>query len=439
MWTYHAELIERAVPRYTSYPTAAEFAGDVGERDVAGALARVGAEEPVSLYVHIPFCREICWYCGCNTAAANRAGRLAAYVGALEAEIDLVAHRLGGRGRIMRIAFGGGSPNALSPLQFVRLIDRLTTRFNAGDARLSIELDPRTLDANWSRLAGEAGVGAASLGVQTFAQHVQQAIGRVQPEAMIVRAVTALREAGVGSINFDLMYGLPGQSEADLADTLDRSIALRPDRLAVFGYAHLPQMLVRQRRIDDATLPGPRARFAQAALAHERLVAAGYQPIGFDHFALAGDPIARTARSGRLRRNFQGFTEDGCETLIGLGSSAISRFPDLLVQNEKMAGRYRMLATAGRLPAQRGIRRSADDVARGAVIERLLCDGSALPSRALLRQARAALAPFVDRRLVSVEGRRVVISPDGLPYARMISSCFDFYRPTSQGRFSHAV
>jgi len=439
MWTYHAELIERAVPRYTSYPTAVEFAGDIGERDAAEALARVGGAEPVSLYVHIPFCREICWYCGCNTAAANRSGRLAAYVEALEAEIDLVADRLGGRGRIVRIAFGGGSPNALSPLQFVRLLDRLTTRFNAGDAALSIELDPRTLDANWSRLAGEAGVGAASLGVQTFAPHVQQAIGRVQPEAMIARAVTALRAAGVGSINFDLMYGLPGQSEADLADTLDRSIALRPDRLAVFGYAHLPQLLVRQRRIDGATLPGPRARFAQAALAHQRLIAAGYRPVGFDHFALPDDPLAQTAQSGRLRRNFQGFTEDGCETLIGLGSSAISRFPDLLVQNEKIAGRYRMLVTAGRLPAQRGVRRSADDVARGAVIERLLCDGSALPSAALLRQARTALAPFVDRGLVRVAGRRVGITPGGLPYARMIASCFDGYRPTSQGMFSHAV
>lgn len=439
MWTYHADLIERAVPRYTSYPTAAEFGDGIGEDDAGAALARVGVEEPVSLYVHIPFCEAICWYCGCNTGAANRSGRLAAYLEALDCEIDLVAARLAGRGRIERIAFGGGSPNALSRLQFVRLLDRLTTRLDAAGARLSIELDPRGLDGDWARLVGEAGIGAVSLGVQTFAPHVQQAIGRVQPEAMIAGAVAALRAAGVGSINFDLMYGLPGQSEADLHSTLDRAIALRPDRLAVFGYAHLPHLLARQRRIDTADLPDARARFAQAGLAWERLVAAGYQPVGFDHFALPADPLAVAARRGMLRRNFQGFTDDRCETLVGLGASAISRFPALIVQNEKITGRYRMRATAGRITAQRGVRRSVADVRRGAVIETLLCRGDAVLDPALFRETRAALTPFVERGLAAVEGRRLRITAEGWPYVRAIASLFDGYRQTSAGSFSRAI
>lgn len=439
MWPYHPELIARAAPRYTSYPTAAEFGATVGAAEVAEALAAVSSDEPVSLYVHIPYCREICWYCGCNTGAANRSGRLAAYLEALEYEIDGVAARLGGRGRVQRIAFGGGSPNALSPVQFVRLVDRLTTRFNAVGASMSIELDPRTLDTNWTGLLGGVGIGAASLGVQTFAPHVQQAIGRVQPEAMIARATEALRRSGVASINFDLMYGLPGQTDMDLADTLDRAIALRPDRLAVFGYAHLPSLLPRQRRIDATTLPDGAARFEQAALAHERLTRAGYRAIGFDHFALPDDPISLAADAGRLRRNFQGFTDDPCETVIGLGASAISRFPDVLAQNEKVVGRYRMIAAAGQLPARRGVRRGPDDRLRGAAIERLLCDGQARLDEPLASVARVALVPYVAAGLARLDGNMLIIAPAGLPYARMIASALDAYRAQTNGTFSHAV
>lgn len=439
MWPYHPELLARPVPRYTSYPTVAEFHDGVGESDQLRALAAIPADTPVSIYVHIPYCREICWYCGCNTGAANRDSRLSSYMDALDAEIDLVSAYLGGRGRPVRIAFGGGSPNAISPLRFVRLLDRLVTRFDAASAEISIELDPRALDDGWFAVIGASNIGRASLGVQTFAPAIQRAIGRIQPEAMIERAVAGLRDTGVRSINFDLMYGLPGQEFADLDETLDRTIALAADRIALFGYAHLPSMIPRQRRIDGATLPLADQRFVQAAQGHHRLVAAGYRAIGFDHFAKPGDPLAIAAGQGLLRRNFQGFTDDPCDVMIGLGATAISQFPDLIVQNEKMAGSYRALTAAGRLAGRRGIRRSADDLRRGEAIERLLCEGVARVDEALMEDLQPALAPFIEKGLARCGADWLAIEADGLSYARAIASSLDGYRTTSRGTFSHAV
>jgi len=439
MWTYHLDLLDRAVPRYTSYPTAAEFGEGIDQADIARALAGVAREEPVSLYLHIPYCHEICWYCGCNTGSAARQGRLDAYVEALGSEIDLVATRLGGRGRVRRIAFGGGSPNALSSLQFVRLFDRLVTAFAASEVDVSIELDPRTLDRPWIDAVAGIGIRSASLGVQSFSPQIQAAIGRVQPVEMIAAATDALRGAGVTSLNFDLMYGLPGQDEAELERSIAAALALGPDRLAVFGYAHLPQMFSRQRRIDGATLPGAEARFRQAALAHDMLVGARYQPIGFDHFARPGDPLAVAARTGGLRRNFQGFTEDRCDTLIGLGASAISRLEGLLAQNEKAPGRYRMRLSADQLPVQRGIAIGAEDLRRGQMIERLLCDGRATIDPDIAIAAQHRIAPFVERGLARFDGGELAILPAGLPYARSIAATLDAYRATSAGAFSRAV
>ena len=439
MWTYHPDLLARAVPRYTSYPTAAEFHDGIDEADMVGAIDAVPDDAALSLYLHIPYCKEICWYCGCNTGAANRAGRLTAYLDALEAEIDLIADRLAGRGRVKRVAFGGGSPNAIVPWRFVQLVERLERRLGVSDATLSIELDPRTLDRGWLDAIAGLGIASASLGVQTFAPQVQAAIGRIQPTEMIERAVAGLRAAGVGSINFDLMYGLPYQGVAELEDSLARTIALGADRIAVFGYAHLPGLLPRQRRIEDAALPDLRTRFDQAAYAHRRLAMAGYRAIGFDHFAQVHDPLALAADAGRLRRNFQGFTDDPCDYLIGLGASAVSQFPGLLAQNEKMAGRYRMLVSAGHLPARRGITRSADDRRRGAIIERLLCQGRADLGADIAIAARQALAPAEAAGLVRFDGSHLALMEQGLPYARTIASAIDAYRDMSAGGFSHAV
>jgi oxygen-independent coproporphyrinogen-3 oxidase len=438
-WTYHPELLATPVPRYTSYPTAAEFTDAVGRADVEQALAGMADDEPLSLYLHIPYCHEICWYCGCNTGAANKTSRLTGYLDGLHAEIALVAERLSGRGKVRRIAFGGGSPNAIAPEQFGELLAKLRSVFGADNALLSIELDPRSLDGPWFEAVGAAGIGRASLGVQTLEPAVQQAIGRVQPLDLIRTATAELRRAGVRSLNFDLMYGLPGQGLTELEATLEATLEMRPERIALFGYAHVPHLIPRQRRIDDSALPGAELRFSQAEHGHRVLTDAGYRAIGFDHYALPPDPLATAAAEGRLRRNFQGFTDDNAEVLIGLGASAISRFPDLLAQNDKNAGRYRVKVSAGLLSAAHGVFRSGEDHRRGRVIERLLCDGEAVIDWLVEPELVQRLDPFIAHGLLSFDGSTVRLSDEAQPYARVIASLFDTHRQPAARRFSSAI
>lgn len=439
MWPYIPDLLDRPVPRYTSYPTAAEFAPvDAGFHEAG--FDDLAPDASVSLYAHIPFCETICWYCGCNTGAANRAHRLTAYLDALHMEIETVAERLGNQRPITQIAFGGGSPNAIDAVDFVRLLDHLCIAFDAFDARLSIELDPRSLTPEWTALLGRAGVSHASLGVQTFDPDLQARIGRIQPADSIARAVAGLRDNGVTSLNFDLMYGLPGQTYAALAETLKQAVAFRPDRIALFGYAHLPSLIKRQQKIDASDMPDGRARFDMAALGFEVLTAAGYVPIGFDHFARAGDGLAQACEAGTMRRNFQGFTDDPSDALIGLGASAISSFPDRFVQNEKNSGRYRMRAGAHMLTAERGVLRGPADRARGRIIERLLCAGTAdIRGIRMSAAMHERLAQLTALGLVERDGDRVTITPDGRPYGRTIASLFDAYRGAQEKRFSSAV
>lgn len=437
MWTYHPELLSTPVPRYTSYPTAAEFGDAVGPADLETALA--GADGDVSLYLHIPFCERICWYCGCNTTRNNRADRLRSYLDALHAEIALVGERLPATARVRRIAFGGGSPNAIEPVEFVRLMVSLTQTFRLVDPVISVEIDPRSMTRAWADTLASVGVRQASLGVQTFDPSLQQAIGRVQPGHLIAQCTELLRKAGVGSLNFDLMYGLPGQTLAQLEDTLRQAAALEANRIALFGYAHVPHLIPRQRQIDATALPDQAERFAMAARGHDLLADAGYTPVGFDHFALPGDPLAQAAVSGRLHRNFQGFTDDPAPVLIGLGASAISSFPGLLVQNEKNTGRYQMMLSQGRLTATRGIERDADDQARARIIEDLLCAGRARIPTTLLRTTSARLAAFAARGLIEIDDDVLILANAALPYARSIAAVFDRNRIDTTRRFSAAV
>jgi oxygen-independent coproporphyrinogen III oxidase len=324
MWQFHPELLETPVPRYTSYPTAAEFHDGLGSAHMIEALDTIEPGTRVSLYLHIPFCEKICWYCGCNTGAANRSNRLDAYLDALREEIAMVAGRIGARTRISHIAFGGGSPNALSAKAFQTLVLDVRRSFNARDAVLSTELDPRGMNRDWADMLSELGASKVSLGVQTLAPHIQRAIGRIQSIELVEQVMEWLRDANIGSINFDLMYGLPGQTRADLRETLHSTIAMAPDRVALFGYAHVPQLIPRQRRIDVTVLPDSAQRFQQAELGHRSLVSSGYAAVGFDHFARPDDPLACAARMGTLRRNFQGFTDDPAEILIGIGDQQLS-------------------------------------------------------------------------------------------------------------------
>ena len=436
MWPYHPELLAKPVPRYTSYPTAADF-GPLEGGEIERAIA--GADGDVSLYLHIPFCEQICYYCGCNTGASGKRTRVELYLAALHQEIATVASLLPPSARVRRIAFGGGSPNAISTAEFLRLVDALHSHFPLYAPEWSIELDPRSLTPDWGPVMREVGITRASMGVQTFATHCQKAIGREQSLTMIGRSVELLRRAGVTSLNFDLMYGLPHQSEADLEDSLQRTRMLGADRVAVFGYAHVPHLVPRQTMIPEDALPGPYARFVMASQAHAYLTGNGYDAIGFDHFALPHDPMARAVRDGTLQRNFQGFTDDPAEVLIGMGSTAISGFPGLLAQNEKHNGRYRTLSGEGRLSANHGIARSAQDRLRGGVIEALLCRGEATLSPCLLAEVKGRLTPFTDAGLADLHGNVLRIVPGGLPYARVIASLFDSYRAVTQRKFSSAI
>lgn len=437
-WPHFPELLATPVPRYTSFPTAAEFGPGIEPAHMAQALADTRGE--ISLYVHIPFCEKICWYCGCNTAAANRAQRLASYMDALYAEIALIGTMLPVEVQIARIAFGGGSPNALSPGQFEHLFLALREHLPMVPYPLvSIELDPRSLTEDWRGVLQKIGASHASLGVQTFAPHLQEAIGRVQPRDTIERSVKLLRDSGITSLNFDLMYGLPGQSWDDIAESLALAAEYRADRIALFGYAHVPHMLPRQRRIDDTRLPGQEERFHMAERGYAFLTGAGYQAVGFDHFALPDDPLAQAALSGRLHRNFQGFTDDDSEVLLGLGASAISSFPGLLAQNEKNTGRYRMMLSQGRHPASLGVRRSTADMRRGDVIAALLCHGQAKLGALLDGHVRERLEPFLARDLARLEGGTLSIAPHAVPYARSIAAVFDPYRAASMKKFSTAI
>lgn len=437
MWPYHPDLLATPVPRYTSFPTAAEF-GPMDSTTYREALANTHGD--VSLYLHIPFCEKICFYCGCNTGKSNRKQRLESYLEALHREIELIGAMLPKTAFVTRVSFGGGSPNAISPVEMLRLVDALTVHFQLDEPVFSTELDPRTMSADWMAAINAVGFERASLGVQTFASHCQRAIGREQSEDLIVRTVDWLREAGVTSLNFDLMYGLPEQSRDDLLDSLQRTRVLGADRVALFGYAHVPHIVPRQRVIDASNLPDQAERFAMADAGYSYLCTHGYTPVGFDHFARpGGDPLASAALSGSLKRNFQGYTDDQAETLIGLGASAISSFPGLLAQNEKNSGRYRMSLSQGRLTTAAGIERSGEDQLRGRIIESLLCQGHARVPAALLDQVRASLCQFTVRGLASLDEDHLAITPDGLPYSRTIAALFDPYRKHSQRRFSSAV
>lgn len=440
MWPYYPDLLTGNVPRYTSYPTAVEFHAGVGGTELLTALNDIGSDDPVSLYVHIPYCHQICWYCGCNTGAAGKAQRLTSYLSALEAEIALIAGKLGGLGRVRNIAFGGGSPNAIAPVEFVRLVDRILTTFLCDQPDISVELDPRIFTPEWAATLAHCGVSRVSLGVQSFSDDIQRAIGRIQPVGMIEDCMKQLRNVGIDAVNFDLMYGLPGQSVDDLQATLDTAIKLTPSRIALFGYAHMPQLFPRQRRIDDGELPGPAERFKLADIGYHQLVQAGFNAIGFDHFARPDDSLSVAAKQGRLRRNFQGFTDDTCTHMIGLGASAISYFPDYIIQNEKHPGSYRALALAQSFTASKGVERSPDDKLRGALIERLLCTGNSGPiPTEILDTVKPALKMFVKRNLARIECGTIIIEANGLPYSRAIASSLDGYRVPGGKQFSPAI
>jgi oxygen-independent coproporphyrinogen-3 oxidase len=423
------------VPRYTSYPTAPNFSPAVDELKYRTWLRSLDGQGAASLYLHIPFCREMCWYCGCNTSVTRRSAPISRYVGTLAREIAMVAAELRTRPRIGHLHWGGGSPTLLPPDAIDDLSRRLLGSFElAPSAEIAVEVDPRTLKPQVAGAFARNGVNRASVGVQSFDAEVQLAINRVQSFETTAGAVDLLRGSGIRAINFDLVYGLPFQTVASCLTTIDKALRLHPDRFAVFGYAHVPSFKPHQRRIDERALPGESERHEQFERMTERLVGEGYVAIGLDHFALPGDSLARAAAAGRLRRNFQGYTTDSCTSLIGFGASAIGQLREGYVQNATRIPDYERRIAQGKLAVVRGCELGEDDRRRAAIIERLMCT-----YEAELGEVPAALDQLELDGLVRRTGNRIEVPGDARPLVRAVAAAFDAYLPTSTAKHVSAV
>jgi oxygen-independent coproporphyrinogen-3 oxidase len=440
---------ERNLPRYTSYPTSLAFGPAVDDVEARSWLSAMRPDETISAYVHGPFCRRLCWYCGCHTTVVHEYGRVANFHQALMREADLWADALGDHAGLAHLHFGGGSPNALSPEDFLSLARRLTARLLLRPgAEIAAELDPGMLSADFIDACGEAGVTRISLGVQTFDPEVQTKVNRIQPFEMVAEAARRIRAVGVTGLNFDLMYGLPGQTPGNVRQSVERALELRPDRVAVFGYAHVPWMKKHQVMIKDADLADVHGRWAQAEAADEALVRGGYVRIGLDHYALPDDALSRAAANGGLRRNFQGYTDDPAPVLIPIGPSSIGRLNQGFVQNHVPTDAWSQAITAGRLPVNRILAVGPEDELRAAVIERLMCDLRAdvgvvciehgFASDAL-DDAVAEVAALQPAGLAQVEARTVRIPQSARRMMRVVAACFDACLPRSAARHARAV
>lgn len=436
------------VPRYTSYPTAPHFTSEVAGDVYRSWLERVPSSDAGSLYVHIPYCEQLCWYCGCATRATRRYGPVAAYLDALSAEIGLVAGVLGLGPCITHMHWGGGSPSILSPVDIGRLASTLRTRFRVDDkGEFAVEIDPRTLTHEKIAAFVHAGVTRVSIGVQDFSAAVQEAINRRQSFDMTRRAVDGFRQAGVRSINIDLVYGLPRQTRDSMAETTEQVVTLAPDRIALFGYAHLPQRIAHQRLIDAEALPDMVERFAQANRTASLLTAAGYVRVGLDHFARPGDPLA----AGQIKRNFQGYTTDAAGTLIGVGASAIGRLEQGYVQNAVPIGAYERLVMSGQFATARGRILTRDDRTRAAAIEGLLCDLSFSAAEIETRFGRELSGSVIAiaKTLIESDTDQLVepagddgsfdVTEKGRLFIRSICACFDAYLDQGHATYSSGV
>lgn len=443
------ERYDRRVPRYTSYPTAPHFHAGVTADTYIGWLAAIGDAAPLSLYFHVPFCHEMCWYCGCHTKIVRRYEPVGGYASTLTEEVGLIGAAIEADPPVTHIHWGGGTPTILSVKDFGRIMDAVRACFTmAPDAEIAVEMDPRTVTEEMVAGLAKAGMTRASLGVQDFTERVQHAINRVQPFEMTARVVAWLREAGIAGINFDLMYGLPHQSVDDVRRSADLTAQLRPDRVAVFGYAHVPWMKTHQRMIAEDALPDGSERFEQAEAAAARLVENGYRRIGLDHFALPGDSMALALDEGRLHRNFQGYTTDQAQALIGFGASSIGALPEGYVQNAVPLRAWADAVRHGQPAVDKGVALSDEDRLRRAIIERLMCDLRVDLAAVTRRYPETpdhfaaeldALVPMVEDGLVRIDGDLVEITELGQPLMRTVCAVFDTYLATGTGRHSRAV
>jgi len=439
---------DRNGPRYTSYPTADRFAADfdaAAYADWAGRRSIGGAERPLALYVHLPFCRDVCFYCACNKIVTRNAGKAAQYLEYLAREIDMQAALFSGDRRITQMHWGGGTPTYHDLEDLRALFLRLEERFDFSPrGEYSIEADPRTVDAAAVHALHEMGFNRVSFGVQDFDPRVQVAVHRLQSEQETCGVIEAARQEGFESVNVDLIYGLPKQTLLSFDDTMARILKLKPDRVAIYNYAHLPHVFKPQRRIGDGDLPSPETRLELLGLAIRQMEAAGYVHLGMDHFALPGDALAVAQRQGRMHRNFQGYSAIGDADLVGLGVSAIGAIGPTYSQNHRALEDYYQALDGGRLPVMRGVLLSPDDLLRRSVIQALMCN-FALSKQALevaylidfdsyFSVELAELREFEDLGLVTLKDDWLGVTAKGRFLIRSICMVFDRY--LRQGRDS---
>ncbi len=440
---------DRRVPRYTSYPTAPHFDAGVDAAVYRRWLSMLPADMSASLYFHIPFCNSLCWFCGCHTKAVRRYRPVADYVELLKEEISRVAAAIGRRQTVRHLHWGGGTPTLVAPGDILALMEHVRAEFDVSDrAEFAVEIDPRGLGRDSVHALAAAGVTRASLGVQDIDPDVQAAINRVQPLEATERTIDELRDAGIRSINVDLMYGLPHQTVKRVCATADAMARLGPERLAVFGYAHVPWMKRHQSLIDEATLPDADERLRQSTAVAERLTGHGYVRIGLDHFSRPDDPLAVAQREGRLHRNFQGYTADDCSALIGFGASAIGSLPQGYVQNAATGDLWRDAISRGDLAVSRGVALSQDDHLRRAVIERLMCDFQVDLGAVAQAHGRDAtefaaelqsLARFRDDGLIEIDRDRIELRVPARPFVRTVCAVFDRYLKAEETQHARAV
>ncbi len=437
---FERPLPQRPVPRYTSYPTAVQFQTAFGPQEAERILRRAAerANEPLALYVHIPFCAHRCSYCACEVVVARRPQAAETYLGHLEKEIAGTSRWLGGRTGLQVLHLGGGTPTFLSPAQIERLFETLTSRFKLlPEAEVSVELDPRATTAMHVRTLRGAGVNRVSLGVQDFDPGVQEKIGRHQTAEETLNLFHSCREAGFERINLDLVYGLPGQTEGTIGDLVERVASLRPDRIALYGYAHVPWMRKNQSAIPAESLPDPVERLKLFLQAAEGITRAGYDPIGMDHFALPADELAIACRARRLGRNFMGYTPHGSIEMLGLGVSSIGHIGAAYLQNHKKLATYYQRIESGVLPIERGCLCSLDDDVRRSVIHDLLChlsvDFDSFENRwgmkfeSYFRIEMKDLEDLEQRGLIRRIDRRIEATPLGRLFVRNVALVFDRY------------
>ena len=436
-------LFDARVPRYTSYPPATQFTPAVGPAEVEAWQAAIPAGSAISLYMHVPFCRRLCWFCACRTQGTQSDDPVRSYAESLLAELELLKSRLAPGIRLSRLHWGGGTPTLMPPDVMRRVAGAVFDAFPLADgAEFSVEIDPNEIDDARMDALAEAGLTRASIGVQDFDPQIQQTIGREQSFEITAQAVDMLRARGIASINADILFGLPHQDNIRIAESVQQLLALAPDRVALYGYAHVPWMARRQVLIPTDALPSSEARLGLFNTARDLFLADGYDEIGIDHFARPSDGLAKAQKAGLMRRNFQGYTDDQADVLVGIGASSISRYPQGIAQNAPATGAHVKAISKGNLSVTRGHAFTHEDIWRARMIEALMCDfridAREMEQRfgfpeAALKALFSSVVERFDRMVRVLPDGSLTIPPHGRPLTRMIARMLDAYDMAKSG------